>query len=86
MDPSDWQPHHRLASDLVQAGNVSVAVAEYQKALRLNPASVKTKVALAAALLNLGREPEARQQLDEALKLEPDNRSALELQRKVRGM
>jgi len=36
--------------------------------------------------LNLGREPEALRQLDEALTLEPNNPPALELQRKIRSM
>jgi hypothetical protein len=34
--------------------------------------------------VNLGREPEAVQQVDEALKLEPTNQAALEIDRKLR--
>jgi len=36
--------------------------------------------------MNLGRGPEALRQLDEALKLEPNNQPVLEPQRKIRSM
>jgi tetratricopeptide (TPR) repeat protein len=84
LAPSDWQPHYRMASDLVQEGLFPDAAAEYQEVLRLNPAHVKTKLGLAAVLLNLGREPEAVRQLDEVLIQEPGNQAALELRRKIR--
>ena len=86
MAPSDWQPHYRLAGDLAQESDFSGAATEYQEALRLNPDQVKTKLGLAAALLNLGREPEAVRQVDEVLAREPGNPAALELQRKIRGI
>jgi hypothetical protein len=86
LAPSDWQPHYRLASDLAQQGQFSEAVTEYQAALRLNPAGVKTKLGLATALLNLRRESEALQQVDEILKVEPANQDALELRRALRRM
>ncbi|HLP76252.1 MAG TPA: tetratricopeptide repeat protein [Candidatus Paceibacterota bacterium] len=86
LAPLDWQPHFRLASDLAQERDFSGAAAEYQEVLRLKPAYVKAKVGLAVVLLETGRRPEALRQLDEALALEPNNRSALELQRKIRGM
>jgi tetratricopeptide (TPR) repeat protein len=83
LAPSDWQPHYRLASDLAQESDFSGAATEYQEALRLNPAQVKAKLGLAAVLLNLGREPEAAQQLDEVLIQEPGNQAALELRRNI---
>ena len=49
----------RLADDLAQQGQFADAAAEYQEALRLNLSYVKTKLDLAAVLLNLGRKPEA---------------------------
>jgi Flp pilus assembly protein TadD len=72
-----------LASDLAQESDFSGAATEYQEALRLNPAQVKAKLGLAAVLLNLGREPEAAQQLDEVLIQEPGNQAALELRRNI---
>src|ERR1035437_9440051 len=85
LAPSDWQPHYRLASDLAQESDFSGAATEYQEALRLNPDQVKTKLGLAAALLNLGREPEAIQQLNEVLLREPGNPAALKLRNKIRS-
>ncbi|HEX9046952.1 MAG TPA: tetratricopeptide repeat protein, partial [Verrucomicrobiae bacterium] len=85
LNPSDWQPHYRLASDLAQQGNMPDAATEYEAAVRLNPENVKAKLGLAVALLNLGRQAEALQQLDEVLSLDPTNRTALETLRKIRG-
>jgi len=56
LAPSDWQPHYRLASNLAQQGHFSQAAAEYQDALRLDPGNVRSKLGLAAALLNLGHQ------------------------------
>ena len=86
LSPSDWQPHYRLAGDFAQEGHLSDSAAEYQEALRLNSSSVKTKLGLTAVLLSLGRKPEALQQIDQALELEPTNQTALEYRRKLRGM
>jgi tetratricopeptide (TPR) repeat protein len=86
LAPTDWQPHYRLAGDLAQEGHLSDAAAEYQEALRLNSSSVKAKLGLTAVLLSLGRKPEALQQIDQALELEPTNQTALEFRRKLRGM
>jgi Flp pilus assembly protein TadD len=86
LGPSDWQPHYRLASNLAQQGQFADAAAEYQEALRLNSSSVKSKLGLTAVLLSLGRKPEALQQIDQALVLEPTNQTALEYRRKLRGM
>ena len=85
MDPSNWEAHYRLASDLAQQNSLSDAVAEYQEALHRNPANVKVKLGLATVLLRLRRDPEALQQLDAALKLEPDNPTTLEFIRKIQG-
>jgi tetratricopeptide (TPR) repeat protein len=84
--PTDWQPHYRLASDLAQLGDLSNAVSEYQEALRLNPTNVKSKLGLAAVQMTLGRKSDALRQVEEALQLEPNNQTALEFQRKARGM
>ena len=84
MAPLDWQPHYRLADDLAQESDFSSAASEYQEALRLNPDHVKTKLGLAAAWLNLGRQPEAIRLVDEVLAREPANPAALELRRNIR--
>jgi len=85
LDPTDWQPRYRLAHNLAQQEDFSEAAAEYREALRLNQASVKSKLGLAAVLPNLGRREEALQILGEVLQLEPTNRTALELERKILG-
>jgi Flp pilus assembly protein TadD len=74
-----------LASDLAQQGDFSQAAAEYETALLANPANVKIKLGLASVLLQLGKRPQALQQLNEALELEPDNSTLRESLRKLRG-
>ena len=59
------------------AGSIRRCTSEYQEALHLNPDSVKTRLGLVSVLLNLGRELQASQQIDEILKLEPTNQAAL---------
>ena len=85
MNPANWEPHYRLASDLAQQGDFSGATAEYQAALLLNPTSVKIKLALASVFLQIGRRPDALEQLNEAAQLEPDNPTIQDFLRKVRG-
>lgn len=85
LNPADWQPHYRLAQNLTQQGSLPEAVAEYQEVLRLNPANVRARLGLAAILPNMGRREEALQLVREALQLEPTNRTALELDRRIRG-
>ena len=85
LDPTNGQPRYRLAHNLAQQGAFSKAAAEYRESLRLNLAKVKSELALAAVLPDLGRREEALQQLREVLQLEPTNRTALELERRILG-
>lgn len=85
LNPTDWQPHYRLAHFLARQGDSSEAAAEYREALRLNSTNVKTKLTLAAVLPNRGHPEEALQLLCAVLQREPTNLTALELEGKVRG-
>jgi cytochrome c-type biogenesis protein CcmH/NrfG len=51
--------------------------------LRLNPNYVKAHVNLGVALLKLGRAEEAVAQFDEALRLDPQNRQAVDFKQQA---
>lgn len=85
LNPADWQPRYRLAHNLAQQGSLAEAATEYQEVLRLNPTNVRARLGLAAVLPNMGRRDEALQLVRDALQLDPTNRTALELDRRLRG-
>lgn len=62
---------------LAGEGKFAEAVSAFRSALETTPNRVELKVALANALVNLGRKDEARAQLDQALQLKPDYAEAL---------
>jgi tetratricopeptide (TPR) repeat protein len=54
-----------------------------RRAVEINPFDVGRRIALASALLAVGRKDEALGQLDRALQLQPDHRGIRELREKV---
>jgi tetratricopeptide (TPR) repeat protein len=54
------------------AGRYEEAIAEYDKAIKLNPDYRDAHVGLAAAYAVLGREKEARTEVSEILRIEPN--------------
>jgi len=93
LDPQDARAWFRLGSTLLFAvDDAPEAVAALGEAARLAPEDAETRVALALALLALGRHAEATAQFDEALRLDsgvldqrPAARTAREAARSGRG-
>jgi len=87
LDPQDAGAWFRLGSTLLFAvDDAPEAVAALGEAARLAPGDAETRVALALALLALGRHTEATAQFDEALRLDPgvlDLRPAAEAAREA---
>jgi len=69
----------------LQAGHPAEAVPYLRRAAEINPYKVDRRIALASALHEVGQNDEARQQLDRALQLQPQNTEARELQRKMQA-
>jgi tetratricopeptide (TPR) repeat protein len=63
--------HNNLGIVLQERGQHAKAVAEFQEAVRLDPAYTAPRILLGASLLALGRVSEARQSLERAVKLAP---------------
>jgi Flp pilus assembly protein TadD len=63
--------HNNLGIVLQERGQHEKAVAEFRKAIRLDPAYAAPRILLGASLLTLGRVSEARTQLERAVKLVP---------------
>ena len=57
---------------LVALGDIEAAIREYRMALSAGPRSTATLVNLALTLVSQGAMPEARQRLEEALRMEPN--------------
>jgi tetratricopeptide (TPR) repeat protein len=70
--PFDTMAHLQLGSLLVQAGEPDLAVAQFQRALELDPSWVPALNGLALAYLRQGHQPEAIAQLETTLQLEPE--------------
>ena len=64
--------HSNLGTVLVALGDSEAAVREYRLALSADPRSTATLVNLALTLVSRGAMPEARQRLEEALRMEPN--------------
>lgn len=71
-NPACWIADNNLGSLLLDQGNVSEAVAYFQKTLALKPDYALAHNNLANAWTELGRVPEAVREYDEALRLKPD--------------
>ena len=61
--------HLQKAGEYVEAKQLDSALAEAQRAVQLSPTSVRAHMMLGDVLRAMGREPEARQAYEEALKL-----------------
>lgn len=70
------EAHNSLGNELLQAGKVSEAVGQYQRALRINPDYADAHESLGNALVQVGRVPEAIIPYEQALRIRPDNAEA----------
>jgi tetratricopeptide (TPR) repeat protein len=70
---ADAEALYDLGNDLLQAGRLDEAIAQYQQALDINPGYAPVHSNLATALLREGRVDEAITQCQAALKIQPDN-------------
>ena len=69
--------HADLAEAYAEAGSLDRAVEQYQRALELGPAYVDLRYRKARLLLEAGRSLEAREELEEVLRLRPNFLDAL---------
>jgi tetratricopeptide (TPR) repeat protein len=66
-----------LAEEYRRAGEYEQAIAVCEAGLQRHPAYLSARVTLGRSLLELGRFDEARQQLEQVLKLAPENLAAI---------
>jgi tetratricopeptide (TPR) repeat protein len=80
LNPDYMSAHNNLGSALNADNRPAEAVAQFQEALRLNPDVPAVHLNLAMALLKMpGRTNEAVEQLNAVLRLQPGNRTALQM-------
>ena len=78
--PNLMQAHFMYASE---TDNASVAVQQFQEAVRLAPDVIPARLNLVIALEIQGNFNEAKKQVDEILKRDPSNAKALELKKSI---
>ena len=76
VNPGAGMAHNNLATLLLERGQVSEAIAHFQKALALEPDAAEIHSNLGGALLDEGRLDEAAAQFREALQLQPGSAQA----------
>jgi len=74
-EPEESSPevHNNLAMILLQKQEVTKAIEEFRKALRLDPTNAGTHAGLATAFARQGRIDDARRELEIATRIDPDN-------------
>lgn len=75
-DPEDTVALHYLALVAQKAGDVSAALALYDRALALDPEDPDIVLDRGIALMDAGRLPEARQAFSQVIEMEPDRARA----------
>jgi tetratricopeptide (TPR) repeat protein len=73
QQPTDWKLHTRLGNEWIQRGDYQTAVAEFGKAVNLNPRWTENRLNLGRALLTMGEYVEAKQALMVALQQTPND-------------
>ena len=71
VDPFYYRGHLALANVYLQRGNHAQAMAEYDRALELNPNATKVMASASELLVQLGRADEAVAQARQAIRLNP---------------
>jgi TolB-like protein/class 3 adenylate cyclase len=71
VDPFYYRGYLALANVYLQRGNHAQAMAEYDRALELNPNATKVMASASELLVQLGRADEAVAQIEQAIRLNP---------------
>jgi Tfp pilus assembly protein PilF len=78
LNPADGLTHHELALELVAAGQTDAAGLEFREAAQLSSDNVAVRFDYATWLLRQQLWPEAQQEFEAVLKLDPGNARARE--------
>ena len=78
LKPDYWQAHYELAGELASASRFEEAAREYGTVLNLNPRHAASYINLGMLLVRFHQPDEAIKCFLNALKIEPDNRTARE--------
>jgi len=79
-DNPDFAPaRNQLGYVLSQLGEIAPAEEQFREAVKAAPNYVSAWISLAATLASQSKYPEARQAIESALKIDPENRDAQEL-------
>jgi tetratricopeptide (TPR) repeat protein len=81
IDPDMAIAHNQLGYLASLKGDAGTAEEQFRQAVRAQPAYIDAWVSLAATLGMQSRFPEAQQAIDSALRLDPHNENALQLQK-----
>ncbi len=76
LDGANWETHYALGGELGMHGKIAEAKAEFQQVVRLQPQYAMGHLNLGVALLKLNDAEGARREFNEALRLDPANKSA----------
>ena len=80
QDNPDFAPaRNQLGYVLSQLGEIAPAEEQFREAVKAAPNYVSAWISLAATLASQSKYPEARQAIESALKIDPENRDAQEL-------
>jgi tetratricopeptide (TPR) repeat protein len=84
-DPQNYQARHGLGWALMEEGrDMDEALFQVQEALQLNPRSAAIRDSMGWVFYRMGRLEEAAEQLDEAVKIDPDHPVILAHRREVK--
>ncbi len=83
LDPDMAIAHHQLGYLASVKGDTATAEDHFRQAVRAQPAYVDAWVSLAATLAMESRFPEAQQAVENALRLDPHNENASQLQKEL---
>ena len=84
VDAGHAAVHVQLAYAAAKAGDVEVAIRNYEEAIRIDPSFAEARLSLGALYWDTGRRDLARTHLERYLELEPDGKAAPEV-RKLLG-
>ena len=74
--PDQWSSHYNLGNAYLSLGDPKMAIASYDRALKLEPRAVLALVNESMAYAQLGETKKADELLQKALKIAPDNAAA----------
>jgi tetratricopeptide (TPR) repeat protein len=83
IDANDAEANYKLAEVQRRIGEYGDALWRYREAVRLDPGQASWRARLAALLFQARQPDEAREQLDAALEIEPENAEALVLRARI---